>query len=91
MGWWHNTKKMYGVDVLLPVMILKDDPMYNWDTIDRYVQDGRRAGKCPWSCSMVLEGCAEAVLSQAYGITEKETMEETIERHRKEREKQGGK
>ena len=49
------------------------------DVVDSLVKEGQRIGKVPWCCCAYTGERAAAILRE-HGITEAETMEETIER-----------
>jgi hypothetical protein len=50
--------------------------------IQPWIDEGRRIGKVPWCCSMIVEDRVARALQVMYGITERETMQETIERRK---------
>lgn len=53
------------------------------ELVDKLVAEGKRIGKCPWSCSMIAEHEASLILMKE-GIMDEETMEESKKRWKKE-------
>lgn len=55
------------------------DPIVTDELIDRLVNEGRVVGKIPWCTSSIAEMAAAKRL-ETLGITEQETMTETLQR-----------
>lgn len=54
--------------------------------INNLVVEGRRVGKAPWCCDVYVKDIVAAELRLLYGVREREIVEETLARRKREEE-----